>query len=95
MLMHCLTVKFKESASPEEIEVFHAALAALPEQTGIPLSTRLGRDIGERPTNAHFGLVTEFASVEDFYRFLNHPAHQAVNRDAVESFNSVQFLLDE
>lgn len=95
MLIHCLTVRFRESATPQQIAEFHAALAALPNQIDLPFRTRLGRDLGERPANAHYGLVAEFESAEDFYGFLDHPAHRAVPRDAVESFESVQFLLEE
>ncbi|MCP9950975.1 Dabb family protein [Actinomadura madurae] len=95
MLIHCLTVRFKESATPQQIDAFHAALAALPDQIDLPVRTRHGRDLGERPSNAHYGLVNEFESADDFYSFLDHPAHRAVPRDAVESYESVQFLLEE
>lgn len=95
MLMHCLTVRFKESATPERIEAFHAALAALPEQTGLRMRMRHGHDRGERPANADYAVVIEFERAEDFPSFLEHPAHKAVPRDAVASFNSVQFVLEQ
>ncbi|MFD2421719.1 Dabb family protein [Amycolatopsis pigmentata] len=94
MLIHCLTVRFKETATPQQIETFHAALAALPDQIDLPFHARHGHDRGERPANADYAVVSEFESAEDFSRFLEHPAHKAIPRDAVESFNSVQFMVE-
>lgn len=95
MLIHCLTVRFAKSASPAQIDAFHGALAALPDQIDTIVRTRQGPDLGERPANAHFALVTEFASAQDFHAYLEHPAHRAVPRDGVASFESVQFIVDE
>jgi hypothetical protein len=95
VLIHCLTLKFKESASAAEIEAFRDALAALPNQLDFPIHTRQGRDLGDRPANADYAVVTEFENPEDFYTYLEHPAHLAVPRAHVESVQSVQFLVDE
>ncbi|MFC5064864.1 Dabb family protein [Actinomycetospora atypica] len=95
MLMHCLTVRFADSASPAQIDAFRSALAALPDQIDTIVATRQGSDLGERATNAHFALVSEFADVDDFRAYLEHPAHRAVPRDGVESFQSVQFVVDK
>lgn len=93
MLIHCLTLTFKESANPAEIEAFCAALAALPDQVDLPIRSRQGRDLGERPTNADYAVVTEFRNAEDFYTYLAHPAHLAVPREHIESMQSVQFQI--
>lgn len=95
MLIHCLTVRFTESASRAQVDAFRGALAALPDRIDAIVRTRQGADIGERATNAHFALVTEFASRQDFHAYLEHPAHRAVPRDGVASFESVQFEVDE
>lgn len=92
MLIHCLTLTFKESASAADVEAFTTALAALPDQLDFAIHTRHGPDLGERPTNADYAVVTEFANAEDFSAYLAHPAHLAVPRDHVESMQSVQFL---
>lgn len=94
MLIHCLTLRFTESASPADVEAFGTALAALPDQLDFAIHTRQGRDLGERPTNADYAVVTEFATAEDFSAYLAHPAHLAVPRDHIESFQSVQFLVE-
>ena len=94
MLIHCLTLRFKPSASSSEIVAFRAALAALPAQLDFPIRTRQGHDLGERSTNADYAVVTEFQNAEDFSTYLTHPAHLAVPRDHVESMQSVQFLVD-
>ncbi|WP_169590468.1 Dabb family protein [Antrihabitans stalactiti] len=94
MLIHCLTLKFKESASDIEIEEMRAALAALPSHFDFPIRTRYGRDLGERATNADYAVVTEFENPDDFDTYLKHPAHLAVPRDHVDTMHSVQFLFD-
>ncbi|WPB87867.1 Dabb family protein [Streptomyces malaysiensis] len=95
MLIHCVTLTFKESASAAQIEAFRDALAALPDQADFPLRICQGRDLGERPTNADYAIVAEFESTEDFYTYLKHPAHLALPQDHIESVQSVQFLVDE
>lgn len=95
MLVHCLTVKFAESASGADIEEFRNAIARIPGQVDFPLRTRQGPDLGERATNADYAVVSEFADVDDFRRYLTHPAHLAVPRDHIQSAHSVQFLIGE
>lgn len=98
MLVHCVTVKFNGAATPDQVAAFDAALAALPGQIDLIRRTRHGRDLGERPTNADYALVSEFVDAEAFYAYLEHPAHQAVARDHLiplaESFHSTQFLAE-
>jgi len=98
VLIHCVTVKFKETATPEQVAAFDVALAALPAQIDLIRGTRHGRDLGERPTNAHYALVTEFDDAAAFHAYLEHPAHQAVVRDHLaplaDSFHSTQFLVE-
>jgi heme-degrading monooxygenase HmoA len=98
-LIHCVTVKFKDAATPDQVAALDAALAALPGQIDLIRGTRHGRDLGERPTNADYALVSEFADSEAFYAYLEHPAHQALAHDHLiplaESFHSTQFLAED
>ncbi|WP_170321281.1 Dabb family protein [Acrocarpospora pleiomorpha] len=91
MLIHCVTLKFRDSASAADIETFAQAVAALPGRLDFPIRTRQGRDLGERPANADYAIVTEFETLEDFNAYLVHPAHLALPREPVESMQSVQF----
>lgn len=95
MLVHCLTVKFAESASAADIEAFRDAVARIPAQVDFPVRTRQGPDLGERETNAHYAVVSEFADADDFRRYLTHPAHLAVPRDHIHVAHSVQFHVGE
>lgn len=95
MLVHCLTLRFSESASAADIEAFRDAIARIPGQVDFPLRTRHGPDLGERATNADYAVVSEFADAGDFQRYLTHPAHLAVPRDHVTSAHSVQFLVGD
>ncbi|WP_412763132.1 Dabb family protein [Pseudonocardia alni] len=58
-----------------------------------PTRGRQGADLGERPANADYAVVSEFANAEDFRAYLAHPAHLAVPRDHVRSVHGVQFLV--
>lgn len=91
MLIHCVTLRFRDSASATDIETFAQAVAALPGRLDFPIRTRQGSDIGERPANADYAIVTEFETVEDFNAYLVHPAHLALPSEPVESLQSVQF----
>lgn len=92
MLIHCVAFTFKTSATAAQVESLQAALTALPEQMPFPVTSRHGPDLGDRATNAHYGLVSEFESVDDFHAYLDHPAHRALPVGAVESYASVQFI---
>ncbi|MBN9101980.1 MULTISPECIES: Dabb family protein [unclassified Pseudonocardia] len=94
MLIHCLTLRFRESASSTDIEAFTQAVAALPSRLDFPIRTRQGHDLGERSANADYAIVTEFETVEDFSAYLAHPAHLGLPREAIESVQSVQFRVD-
>jgi hypothetical protein len=94
MLIHCVTLRFRDSASAAEIETFVQAIAALPGRLDFLIHTWQGRDLGERPANADYAIVTEFETVEDFNAYLVHPAHCALPRDPVESMQSVQFRVE-
>jgi hypothetical protein len=94
VLVHCLTLTFGDAATAAEIATLRDALAALPDQVDVPMSTRLGPDLGDRPGNADFAVVSEFAGVDDFYRYLRHPAHQALPVGPVSAMSSVQFVVD-
>jgi hypothetical protein len=91
MLVHCVTLRFRDSASAADIDKFAQAVAALPGRLDFPIRTRQGRDLGERPANADYAIVTEFDTVEDFNAYLVHPAHLALPSEPVESLQSVQF----
>jgi hypothetical protein len=94
MLIHCLTLRFAASATDADVAAFGLALGRLPEQVGVPMTTRHGADLGERPTNGDYAVVSEFRNADDFRAYLGHPAHQALPTDLVESMLSVQFALD-
>lgn len=94
MLIHCLTLRFTESASSSDVEAFRAALAVLPDLLDFPVRIRQGPDLGERPANADYAVVAEFETVDDFSAYLAHPAHLALPRGHVEATQSVQFLVE-
>lgn len=77
MLMHCVTVTFTASTTDEQIESFRKGAEHLAQTITLAKSYRHGRDLGQRQGNAHYAIVAEFESVEDFKAYLKHPAHVA------------------
>ncbi|MDL5159705.1 Dabb family protein [Actinomycetospora termitidis] len=95
VLIHCLTLRFTTSASDADVAAFARAVERLPGQVGVPMTTRHGVDLGERPTNGDYAVVSEFRNAEDFRTYLGHPAHRALPANHVESMLSVQFVLED
>lgn len=98
MLIHVVTFTFKEEASDADVAAFHAAASRLADDVPFLRTLRNGPDLGERPTNAGYGLVAEFDGAEDFYAYVEHPAHKRLVESSVvpmcASWKSTQFLVD-
>jgi hypothetical protein len=77
-VLHMAMFEWKPDVTPEQVEALCAALATMPELVGGVRSYRFGPDLGLRPGNLDFGVVTELESAADVDRYLDHPAHVRV-----------------
>lgn len=77
MLIHIATVTFNESADEARIAAFQQSMERM--LGGIPQvrSYWHGPNVGDRSTHADYGVVVEFADVNDFETYRQHPAHKA------------------
>ena len=94
MLIHCLTLRFKDTTTQDQVEAFRAAIAAIPDAVPFRICTRQGADLGVRETNADYAVITEFEDADDFAAYLVHPSHLAVPREHVAEMHSVQFVYE-
>lgn len=72
MLTHIVTCTFKPSTTTAGIAAFHSATSRFAGEAPSVRVFRHGPDLGDRPTDAGYGVVDEF---DDFYAYLDHPVH--------------------
>jgi hypothetical protein len=96
---HMVLIRLREGTTADQIAGVTAGLAALPPE--IPQIRRytFGPNVGPHPTNAGYGLVADFASLEDFRAYVEHPAHVAFRDEILEPVSAervaCQFELDD
>jgi hypothetical protein len=83
-IRHMVLFKFSDDATDSQIDALAAGLDTMPAAVGKVLRYEHGRDVGVNPPSWSYGLVAEFASVDDYLSYRDHPAHQALIRDLVE-----------
>ena len=77
MIRHCVMFRFEDSVTEAEIGELSAALDALPAAIPEIVTYRHGRDLGLAPTNFDYSITADFATVDDFAVYRDHPEHQA------------------
>ena len=76
MIRHCVMFRFEDSVTEAEIGELSAALDALPAAIPEIVTYRHGRDHGLAPTNFDYSINADFANVDDFAVYRDHPEHQ-------------------
>jgi hypothetical protein len=76
MIRHVVVFRWNDSVTDEQLVAMSAALDALPSAIGEIVSYRHGRDLGLAPTNADYAITADFADVDDFAVYRDHPEHQ-------------------
>ena len=77
MIRHCVTFRFEDSVTDAEIAELSAALDGLPAAIPEIVTYRHGRDLGLAPSNFDYSITADFANVDDFAVYRDHPEHQA------------------
>lgn len=90
MLRHVVLLRFDDETSPADRDAFRAALEALPDQIPEIADYRVGFDAGLADTNHEFAIVGDFASVDDYLVYRDHPAHEAFKEKFLVPFVSVR-----
>lgn len=98
MVRHVVLFGWKPGTTDEMIAEIEAALAELPAAVGTIAEYRFGPDIGENETSIDFAVVADFATLDDYRTYRDHPRHQSLIREliapVVETRCAVQYHLD-
>jgi hypothetical protein len=76
MIHHNVMFRFDESVTADQIAAMASALDALPSAIPEIAAYRHGRDLGVAPTNFAYAISADFASLDDFITYRDHPEHQ-------------------
>ena len=76
MIRHCVMFRFEDSVTEAQIAEMSAALDALPAAIPEILAYRHGGDLGVGPANFAYAITADFAGIDDFAVYRDHPEHQ-------------------
>lgn len=82
-LRHIVILTFHEGTEPEAVEALTRGLRALPAQIPEIADYRVGADLAIAGGPGDFAVTADFASVEDFLVYRDHPAHLEVIRELI------------
>lgn len=95
---HVMLMKFKEAATPEQVETAVAALGTMPGLVPGILRYEFGLDVGAMPGNPDLALIADFASEQDWRSYLEHPEHVAVIEESIAPIKGemtrIQYLVE-
>ena len=76
MVRHVVVFKWKPEATEEAVRALADGLAALPGQIPEILAYTFGPDLGLADDHPDYALVADFADVDAYRRYAEHPAHR-------------------
>jgi len=83
MIRHVVMLRWNDTVTEAHVGVIGAALDALPATIPEIAEYRHGRDLRLAPTNFDYSIVGDFASVDDYLVYRDHPAHQQFIADHI------------
>jgi hypothetical protein len=94
---HVVLIRWAEGATEAQIEALVEGLGRLPGQIPQIRHYTFGRDAGINTGNHDFVIVAEFADVDDYLVYRDHPDHVALINDLLKpvlgSRAAVQYAL--
>lgn len=97
MIRHVVMFRWNEGVDDAHVAATTAAFRLLPGLIPQIQSYAFGRDLGVAPTNFDYAVTGEFASIDDFLAYREHPDHQQLVQTYVAPFAServaVQFTV--
>jgi Stress responsive A/B Barrel Domain len=82
-LRHVVMFRFSDVATDERVRALSDGLDRLPAAVGTMLDYRHGRDAGINEDTYDYVVVGDFATVDDYLTYRDHPDHRALVRDLV------------
>ncbi|MEY4373534.1 MAG: hypothetical protein RL219_2303 [Actinomycetota bacterium] len=81
MVRHVVMFNFKDGVTDAQIGAYAAAIRNLPSVIPQIRDYRLGPDLGVNPGNFAMVVCGDFASVDDYIAYRDHPEHQRVIKE--------------
>ena len=78
MFRHVVLFTFTPETTQEQQEELATQLRTLPGAIGEIADYHVGQDAGLNPGSWEFAVVADFASVEDYLVYRDHPVHRAI-----------------
>ena len=98
-LRHVVMFRLIDGTTDEQVQALSDGLDRMPEVVGTMLDYRHGRDVGINEGTYDYVVVGDFATVDDYLTYRDHPDHQALIRDLVRPIvgerASIQFELPD
>ncbi len=83
MIRHVVMLRWNDTVTEAHVGAIAAALDALPATIPEIAEYRHGRDLQLAPTNFEYSIVGDFASVDDYLVYRDHPEHQQFIADHI------------
>jgi hypothetical protein len=80
---HVALFVFRDDATEDQIAAVATGLAALPAQIPEIGTYRIGPDLGINDGSYDYAVIADFANVEDYLVYRDHPVHQALLADTI------------
>lgn len=83
MIRHVVMFRWNDTVTDARLAAMTAALDALPGSIVEIAGYRHGADLGLAATNFDYTIVGDFASIDDFTTYRDHPEHQRFIADHI------------
>lgn len=83
MIRHCVMFRFEDSVTETQIAEMSAALDVLPAAIPEIVAYRHGVDLGVGPTNFAYAVTADFADLDGYTTYRDHPEHQRFIADHI------------
>lgn len=83
MLRHIVLLQLQPEATDEQVDTIVAGLRALPDQVPGVQALTAGRDAGLDESNATVGFTADFADIDGWRAYRDHPAHKQLIGDHI------------
>lgn len=93
MITHVVLIQPKENTTSAQMETLVEQTRALKELIPAIQSVQVGKNVGRLTQGYTYGLIAQFASEEKLKEYLDHPAHQALARELLQSTQLIEFDL--
>jgi hypothetical protein len=97
-LRHVVMFRFVDGVTDDQVRSLADGLDRMPGTVGTMLDYRHGRDAGINEGTYDYVVVGDFATLDDYRAYLDHPDHLALRSDLLEPILAeralIQFELD-